>query len=375
MSTIFDNQVFTKFTDLWIETAQKMARGMQNLTSAAEIIDDVTEKVPVFKEDKMTVYHYKPSSEKVCPVPLLVCYALVNRQYMMDLEQDRSTIKNLLDLGMDIYMIDWGYPGKIDRYLQFDDYIDTYLSDAVDFVRRETGQDAINLLGVCQGGTMSAVYTALNPDKIRNLVCMVAPFDFSGDDGLLNVWARYLNVDLMEECLGNIPGDFLNVGFLMLKPFSLMLDKYVDFWESIDNPRNVETFLRMERWIFDSPDQAGSAYAKFVRDLYQGNKLVQGEFKINGRKVDLKNIVQPVLNIYAEQDHLVPPSSSKPLAQYVGSKDVTTKAFPVGHIGLYVSSKTQKDLAPLVGNWLWKKSGSRRQATMRLRTATQNTVT
>jgi len=374
MNNVFDNQVASKFADMWVETAHKMALGMQNLISAGEIKDEATEKVPVFKQDKMTVYHYKPTSEKICSVPLLICYALVNRQYMMDLEPDRSLIRNLLDQGLDIYMIDWGYPGKMDRYVQFDDYIDVYLSDAVDFVRRETGQATINLLGVCQGGTMSAIYTALNPDKIRNLVCMVAPFDFSGNDGLLNVWSRHLNVDLMEETLGNIPGDFLNVGFLMLKPFSLMIDKYVNFWDSMDNPRNVESFLRMERWIFDSPDQAGSAYAKFIRDLYQGNKLVEGELEINGRKVDLKNIVQPVLNIYAEQDHLVPPSSTKPLEQYVGSKDITTTAFPVGHIGLYVSSKTQRDLAPLVAKWLWKKSGSRKPPVVRNPVPAQETV-
>ena len=202
---------------------------------------------------------------------------------------------------------------------------------------------------------MSAVFTALHPKKVRNLVLMVAPFDFSVDDGLLNIWARYLMVDLMEDSLGNIPGDLLNVGFLMLKPFSLMMDKYVNFLESIDNPKNVESFLRMERWIFDSPDQAGASFTKFVRDLYQGNKLIKGEFEINGQKVDLKNIIQPILNIDAEQDHLVPPSSTRPLAQYVGSRDVTTTAFPVGHIGMYVSSKTQKNLPPPGGGLVVEK--------------------
>ncbi len=352
----FDEQLATKFADRWIETTTKMALGLNNLISAGEIDGEATEKFPVFQEDKMTVYHYKQTSENVCPVPLLICYALVNRQYMMDLQPDRSLIKNLLNLGMDIYIIDWGYPGKMDRFIQFDDYIDTYLSDAVDFVRKDTGMSEINLLGVCQGGTMSAVFTALHPEKILNLVLMVAPFDFSGDDGLLNVWARYLNVDLIEDSLGNIPGDLLNVSFLMLKPFSLMMDKYVNFMESIDNPKNVESFLRMERWIFDSPDQAGASFTKFIRDLYQGNKLIKGEFEINGRKVDLKNIIQPILNIYAEQDHLVPPSSTKPLEQYVGSRDVTTTAFPVGHVGIYVSSKTQKNLPPLVADWLWERS-------------------
>lgn len=359
----FDEQLAAKFAARWIETTEKMARGLNNLIATGEIDGEATEKTRVFQEDKMTIYHYKSTSDTVCPVPMLICYALVNRQYMMDLQPDRSLIKNLLNLGMDIYMIDWGYAGKMDQFVEFDDYIDVYLSDAVDFVRKRTGVSAINLLGVCQGGTLSAIYTALYPEKIRNLVLMVAPIDFSVDDGLLNVWARYINVDLMADTLGNIPGDFLNVGFLMLKPFSLMMDKYVNFMESMDNPKKVESFLRMERWIFDSPDQAGATWKKFVKDLYQGNKLVKGELEIGNRKVDLKKITQPILNIFAEQDHLVPPSSSRPLEKYVGSRDATTTAFPVGHIGIYVSSKTQKNLPPLVADWLWERSTSRRPVT------------
>jgi polyhydroxyalkanoate synthase len=352
----FDEQFITQFADRWIRTTEKLAHGLNHLISANETEEKATEKYPVYREDKMTIYHYKPLTDHVCPIPVLVCYALVNRQYMMDLEPDRSLIKNLLNLGADIYMIDWGYPGKMDQFIEFDDYIDVYLSDAVAFVRNHTGAPAINLLGVCQGGTLSAIYTALYPEKIRNLVLMVAPIDFAIDDGLLNLWARYLNPDLVVDSLGNIPGDLLNVGFLMLKPFSLMVDKYVNFLESIDDPRTVETFLRMERWIFDSPDQAGASWKKFVKDLYQNNKLIKGELEINGRKVDLRNITQPILNIYAEQDHLVPPSSSKPLEIYVGSRDVTTTAFSVGHIGMYVSSRTQKQLPPLVAGWLWERS-------------------
>ncbi|MEJ2716558.1 MAG: class III poly(R)-hydroxyalkanoic acid synthase subunit PhaC [Deltaproteobacteria bacterium] len=353
----FEDQLTINFAERWIDTASKLVRGFDNLLSMGEIESDRTDKDLVYQEDKMKLYQYRKTTQNVCQVPLLICYALVNRQYMMDLEPDRSLIRNLLDLGLDIYIIDWGYPGKMDRFIEFDDYIDLYLSDAVDFVRRETGVPAVNLLGVCQGGTMAAIYTALYPEKIRNLVAMVAPFDFSVDDGLLNLWAKYLDTDLVEESIGNIPGDLLNVAFLMLKPFSLMMDKYVGFLETIDNPKNVDSFLRMEKWIFDSPDQAGAAWKKFVKELYQDNKLIKGQLTINGRKVDLRNITHPVLNIYAEKDHLVPPSSSQPLEKYVGSRDITTAAFPVGHIGIYVSSKTQKQLPPLVAKWLWERSG------------------
>jgi polyhydroxyalkanoate synthase len=78
--------------------------------------------------------------------------------------------------------------------------------------------------------------------------------------------------------------------------------------------------------------------------------------------VDLKKIDMPLLNIYADQDHLVPPSSSKPLGKLVSSKDVTTKGFPVGHIGMYVSSKAKKELAPTIAEWVLERSDGKGKA-------------
>ena len=128
--------------------------------------------------------------------------------------------------------------------------------------------------------------------------------------------------------------------------------KYIDFPAIASDEDKLLNFLRMEKWIFDSPDQAGEAWRKFIKDFYQGNKLISGEVELGGRTVDLKNITMPVLNLYAEQDHLVPPSSSLVLGDLVGSKDYTVESFPTGHIGMYVSGKVQKNLPPLIAEWL-----------------------
>ncbi|MBT8339261.1 MAG: alpha/beta fold hydrolase, partial [Desulfatitalea sp.] len=216
--------------------------------------------------------------------------------------------------------------------------------------------DRINLMGVCQGGTFATIYAAMNPEKIRNLITMVTPIDFHTEDGLLNIWSRYLNTDLAVETLGNIPGDLMNFIFLVLKPYQLMVDKYVGFVENAHSPDAVENFLRMEKWIFDSPDLAGEAFRKFVKEMYQNNSLIKGELEIGGKKVDLKRIRMPVLNIFAEKDHLVPPSSSNVFSRYAASEDFTDMSFPVGHIGLYVSSRTQKALAPQIADWLIARS-------------------
>lgn len=87
-----------------------------------------------------------------------------------------------------------------------------------------------------------------------------------------------------------------------------------------------------------------------------GNKLVKGELTINDRKVDLGKITMPVLNIYAKSDHLVPPSSTKPLNDLVGATDKSLYEFKGGHIGVFVGSKSQKELAPNIAKWLHARS-------------------
>ena len=352
---------FEKQTALFAKEVERYSSRLLKATETLLETEDVelatSPKDLVFQEDKVKLYHFRPRTRRTCPVPLLISYALVNRETMMDLEQGRSLIRNMLEHGLDVYIIIWGYPSRLERYVTLDDYIDTYMNDCVDHVRKERGLEKVNLMGVCQGGTFAAIYAALYPEKVRNLITMVTPIDFDTDDSLLNVWSRYLDVDLMVDTLGNIPGDFMNLGFLMLKPFQLMIDKYIGLVEGAEDPATVQNFLKMEKWIFDSPDQAGETLRKFVNELYKENRLVKGQLQIGGRKVDLKRIDMPLLNIYAEQDHLVPPSSSKPLAELVSSTDATTRSFPVGHIGMYVSSKSQRELAPMIAEWLIERCG------------------
>jgi polyhydroxyalkanoate synthase len=318
----------------------------------------VTPKEEVYREDKVVLYRFEPQVEHLLNIPILIVFALVNRPDIVDLQEGRSLVANLLKLGIDVYVIDWGYPSRGDRWLTIDDYINGYINNCVDVVRKQNNLDQINLLGICQGGTFSLCYSSLYPEKVKNLIVMVTPVDFHINEGLLNVWSgstlgsQALDVDLIVDTLGNIPGSLLNFTFIMLKPFGLGVKKYVDLLEIIDCEDKLLNFLRMEKWIFDSPDQAGEAFRQFIKDFYQGNKLIKGEIEIGKKRVDLKNIQMPILNIYAEQDHLVLPASSLALEKYIASIDYTVRSFPVGHIGMYVSNKVQRNLPPTIVDWL-----------------------
>ena len=343
-----------QLADEMLQYSQKLGKGVENLLNAGAIDTGVSPKTAVYTEDKLVLYRYdRPNGSKPTnKLPLLIVYALVNRPYMTDIQEDRSTIKGLLATGQDVYLIDWGYPDQADRSLNLDDYLNGYLDRCVDHIRRVQDVDQVNLLGICQGGAFSLCYSAMHPDKVRNLVTMVTPVDFRTADNMLSAWVQNLDVDLLVDTMGNVPGELLNWTFLSLKPFSLTGQKYVNMVDLLDDPDKVKNFLRMEKWIFDSPDQAGETFRQFIKDFYQRNGLINGGVQIGEYQVDLKNITCPILNIYAMHDHLVPPNASKALKGRTGSKDYTELAFPGGHIGIYVSGKAQKEVTPAIGKWL-----------------------
>lgn len=306
----------------------------------------------VYQQDRVKLKHYKPLTKKKIQTPLLLIYALINRETMLDLQPGKSVVENFLKQGVDVYMIDWGYPTRKDRYIGIDDHVNIYINDIVDFIREQNNVPKINILGVCMGGTFSVMFSALHPEKVQNLVTTVTPTNFDIDTGLLNIWMRNVPVEQITNTFGNIPGDFLNFGFLLLNPARLMLDKYVGFCEHLDDKVFVENFLRMEKWIFDSPDIPGETFREFIRDCFQQNLLIQNKMEVGGTRVDLKKLTMPLLNIYGKFDHLVPPEACELLTGAVGSKDTEDICLKTGHIGIYVSARCQQEFTPKITQWL-----------------------
>lgn len=356
---------FEETVQQYTQNVRKALQGIENLSRLREqdIRIGVTPKEVVYQEDKVTLYHFQSAVEPVIKVPILIVYALVNRPLMVDLQADRSLVANLLKLGLDVYLIDWGYPTRADRWLTLDDYINGYLDRCVNVIRSMHQCSAINLLGICQGGTFSLCYSAIYPLKVKNLIVMVTPVDFQIPNSLLNLQggctlgAEAIDVDLLVDTTGSVSGDYLNAEFLLLKPWQQGVQKYLDLLAIADDEDKLLNFFRMEKWIFDSPAQPGETYRQFIKDFYQANKLIKGEVRIGEQQVDLGNIQVPILNLYAENDHLVPPASSLALNQYVGTQDYTVRSFPVGHVGMYVSSKVQKTLPPVIQSWLKERCG------------------
>src|SRR4051794_21078786 len=161
----------------------RMLTGGQILASVrdADVQIATTPKDLVWTQDKVSLYHFRPLAEKRVNVPVLICYGLVGRWTMTDLQEDRSLVRNLLNLGLDLYVVDWGNPSRADRYLTLDDYIVGYLDAVVAQIAQRAGVPKVNLLGVCEGGVFTIAFSALEPDRVNTLVLTITPIDFHAD--------------------------------------------------------------------------------------------------------------------------------------------------------------------------------------------------
>lgn len=339
----------------WEQLAQEMADWERKLASGHDILRDAAGARPggsprrlLHRAGRARLYRYEPLRSVPAAVPTLIVYALVNRPAMADLEPDRSLVRCLLERGVDVHLIEWDDPTALDRGATLVDYIERDLGACVE--RLAAAGRGVNLLGICQGGTFSLCYAALHPERVRNLVTTVTPVDFHTPADMLSHWLRHVDLELLGA--GNLGADALNGLFLALKPFRLTQQKYVGLVGQLADRGAVETFMRMEQWIFDGPDLAGVALEEFARAFYRENRLVKGGLEIGGRPVSLSALTMPVLNIFAAEDHLVPPAASRALGALVGSRDYTELEVPGGHIGIYVGGRSRELVAETISTWL-----------------------
>jgi polyhydroxyalkanoate synthase len=352
-----------KMLESWTEAVETADAAPDGLERMASVEVGQTPSEVVYEENKLKLLRYDAEAAGIDPeethdVPILVVYALINRPYILDLQPDRSVVRRLLEAGFDVYLIDWGEPSYLDQSLTLDDYVNRYVDNCVDVVADRAGVDAINLLGYCMGGTMSVMYASLHPEKVRNLGLMAAGLCFAGTGGILEEWGddEYYSPRDVTGAFGNVPAEFLDVGFALMDPVNNYVAKYTTLYDNLDDEDFVQNFARMERWLSDGIDLAGSTYVQFLEDVYQENKLYRNELELDGKHVDLGEITMPVLQVIGQYDHLIPPEASRPFNDQVPSDDATIMEESTGHIGLSVSSKSHANLWPNVAEWFAERS-------------------
>jgi len=338
------------------EAFRKVEKARNILYTAGNIEVGETPNEVLVEKRAYRLLHYQQMVSKTARTPILVVYALINRSYVLDLQPDKSWIRSLLSQGFDVYLIDWKTPTAADKYVSFDDYVNCYIDDCVEAVLEKNKVEKLTLHGYCMGGTMSSIYTALHQDKVRNLAVIAPVIDGQKDFTVIGNLAKNMDVDKMLQVIGNLQSEQLYALYMSLKPFKQGINKYFNFIQNVDNEQFIGNFLRLEKWLYDTPPIAGETYRQWISDIYQKNLLVKNEMKLNDKTVDLSTIKVPLLNVIADEDHLVSPQCSAPLNDVVSSTDKRLMRFHTGHVGLIASLYSQNNVLPKVGQWLMARS-------------------
>ncbi len=314
-----------------------------------------TPRDTVLRDGSASLYRFRRPGPAPRPAevaaPVLLVPSLINRWYVLDLRPGASLAGALAGAGLDVWCLDWGVPGDEDRYLEWSDVLDR-LARAARAVRRATGAARLALLGYCMGGTLAAIHAALHPGETAALVNLAGPIDFAhaGQLGAM-VDPRWFDAQAVADA-GNVAPQQMQAGFVALRP-TQQLAKWIGFLHRAGDPAAREAFAALEEWAADNVPFPGAAYATYIRELYQDNRLVAGAHHVRGRRVDLAAIRAPVLVVAAERDAICPLPAARALLDHTPAaarRDLLT--VPGGHVGAVTGSRAAAQLYPALAAWL-----------------------
>ncbi len=270
-----------------------------------------------------------------------------------DYAKDQSLVETLLASGLQRVLVT-GWKSASEEMKDFD--IDKYLAE-INVVVDDLGGSA-HLVGLCQGGWMSAMYAARFPGKIRSLVLAGAPIDTAAGDGPVKKMAHELPMSFYREMVvaggGRMLGKFMLAGWKNMHPEKQYLDKYIDLYEHIEDKCYVKRTERFERWYENPIDLPGRYYLQAIESLFKENQLAKGRFVALGRRLDLKDIRTPVYLLAGDADDITTKEQVFNAEMLVGTPrdQITKKLTPGGHIGLFMGSRTLAEVWPEIGRWI-----------------------
>jgi len=295
---------------------------------------------------KLLAFHRLGPERETTRRPVLIVPSLINRYYILDLQKGKSFVEYLSQQGFPVYVMDWGRPGPEDAEIDFSEIVDSLIHAAVRKVCALHHQESVHLIGHCVGGMLTLTYAALYPERVRTLLNLTTPVDLR-KGGILGRWTsgQWMDPDLVVDTFGNAPWPLLHASFQMLVPLGMLM-RNVWIYEQLPNDNLIENIRAMETWSNDNVSIPGAFFRSFIRDLYQKNALYEGTLSLNGRRVDLRGLRQPVMNISCQADHIAPPESVAALKELL--PHTQNIAIPGGHVSVVASSRAVKTVWPQI---------------------------
>src|SRR6476469_6416516 len=210
------NDYFTFIKDpdnlIKVNKIKKLLSNIENIKTGLTDYEIVKE-TPLYR-----LLHYKPITEQSYKYPLLIVYALINKSYILDLQQDKSWVRSLLEQGINVYLLDWKAPSKLDKYTTIDDYVNNFIYECVEKVKNIENVEQISLQGYCMGATMSLMYSSLYQKNIKNLITIALIVDSEQDKSVVKNMAQFMDIDKVLSFHENFPYEYLYLVFSVLKP-------------------------------------------------------------------------------------------------------------------------------------------------------------
>lgn len=280
--------------------------------------------------------------------PVLVIPSLVNRAYVLDLDDETSMMRHLAAQGLRPLLVDWGAPGEVERKFTLTDYIAGRLGRALDAI-----DEPAALLGYCMGGNLALSLALLRPRDVTGVVLMATPWDFHAPMGGAHPVLKALGpaLDAMIDVLGELPVDVLQTLFFSLDPTQSWA-KFRGFAALDPESDAARRFVALEDWANDGIPLAGGVARECLFGWYGDNSPAAGKWFVAGEPVLPDAVDVPSLHVIPARDRIVPPESARALAAIVpGATMLTPQA---GHVGMAVGSRAEREVWEPVAQWLLK---------------------
>jgi polyhydroxyalkanoate synthase subunit PhaC len=306
----------------------------------------------VWQLDKGRLWRYRSDGPRYRP-PILIVHSLVSKSYILDLLPGNSMVAFLLDEGFDVFLLDWIPADSADAENTLETYVDHYIPKAMAAVARESGVEEVTLIGYCFAGVLTLLLAAEHQElPIRNLITLTTPCDYTEMGFMSKMFlAGRLDPEDAIDDTGLVPATAMDEGFQSLKPTDRVVQQ-VNLLQNLWNDKWVEGFLAMNRWARDQVAFPGAAFRQTVDVLIRDNALMSGVIPFGRGEVRLKDIRCPFLNVYCEQDTIVPARSTEPLTGLVGSRDAQELRLQSGHVGLVAGRSAAKVARPQIADWI-----------------------